>query len=357
VCDALFSDTDNDGWPDLVLAGEWMPITILRNKNGRFDRIAGTGLEKATGWWNALTAADFDSDGDMDYVAGNLGLNSYFRATPQYPVRIRAKDFDNNGSFDAIPSLYLKNTLEKDAFIAEFPAHGRDDMAKQMLGIRGRFPTYKSFASADMDSVLPAAMMKDALVLEAGEMRSVFVRNNGKAGFEIVPLPGQAQMSAINGMVADDFDGDGRYDVFLSTNDYGADPNVGRYDALNGLVLQGLGDGTFRALSMLQSGVTISGNGKALAKLMRANGECLVAATQNRGPLLLFRQNSLARPTVRWQPNDAYAILKTADGKSLKVEAYYGTSFLSQSSRLLTLPTWVTSCTVVTTSGKERIVQ
>jgi hypothetical protein len=354
VCDALFSDADNDGWPDLVLAGEWMPLRILRNNKGRFEPMAGTGLDQAKGWWNALTAADFDGDGDMDYVAGNLGLNSYFRATPPYPVRITAKDFDNNGSFDAIPSLYLKSTLDKDAPVAEYPAHGRDDLVKQVLSVRGRFPTYQAFASATMDSLLPAAMLQGALKLEANEMRSVLIRNNGKAGFEILPLPGMAQMSPINGMVADDFNGDGHMDLFMSTNDYGADPNVGRYDALNGLVLQGLGNGSFKPLSMLQSGVTITGNGKALAKLMAANGQCLVAATQNRGPLLLFRQNGNPGQTLRWQPDDAYALLKTADGKTLKVEAYYGSSFLSQSSRLLSLPAWVASCTIVNNSGKER---
>ncbi|HSR39368.1 MAG TPA: FG-GAP-like repeat-containing protein, partial [Phnomibacter sp.] len=354
VCDALFSDADNDGWPDLVLAGEWMPLRILRNNKGRFEPMAGTGLDQAKGWWNALAAADFDGDGDMDYVAGNLGLNSFFRATPAYPLRIRAKDFDNNGSFDAIPSLYLKSTLDKDAPLAEYPAHGRDDLVKQVLSVRGRFPTYKAFASSTMDSLLPAAMLQGALTLEANEMRSVLIRNNGKAGFEIVPLPGMAQMSPINGMVADDFNGDGHMDLFMSTNDYGADPNVGRYDALNGLVLQGLGNGSFKPLSMLQSGVTITGNGKALAKLMAANGQCLVAATQNRGPLLLFRQNGNTGQTLRWQPDDAYAILKTADGKTMKVEAYYGSSFLSQSSRLLSLPAWVASCTIVNSSGQER---
>lgn len=357
VCDALFSDADNDGWPDLVLAGDWMPITILHNTKGHFEPMRGTSLDKAKGWWNALTAADFDSDGDIDYVAGNLGLNSYFRATAQYPVRIRAKDFDNNGSYDAITSLYLKSTLEKDAPIAEYPAHGRDDLVKQMLSVRGRFPTYKAFANATMDSLLTADMLKDALVLEANEMRSVLIRNNGKAGFEIIPLPGMAQMSPINGMVADDFNNDGNIDLFMSTNDYGADPNVGRYDALNGLVLQGHGNGNFTPLSMLQSGVTIAGNGKALARLLHANGDCVLAATQNRGPLLLFRQNAKGSQAIHWQPNDAYAMLKSADGKKVKVEAYYGSSFLSQSSRVLLMPAWVTSYTIVSVDGNERTAE
>jgi hypothetical protein len=166
-----------------------------------------------------------------------------------------------------------------------------------------------------------------------------------------------AQMSPINGMVADDFNNDGNIDLFMSTNDYGADPNVGRYDALNGLVLQGHGNGNFTPLSMLQSGVTIAGNGKALARLLHANGDCVLAATQNRGPLLLFRQNAKGSQAIHWQPNDAYAMLKSADGKKVKVEAYYGSSFLSQSSRVLLMPAWVTSYTIVSVDGNERTAE
>lgn len=356
VCDALFTDYDNDGEPDLLLAGEWMPIQVFKNRNGHFEKVNNTGLETKKGWWNSLTAADFDADGDIDYIAGNLGLNSYFRGNDEFPVRIRAKDFDKNGSYDAVPSLYLKSTLEKGAAIDEFPAHGRDDLIKQILSTKGRFQNYKLFAMADMDSLLNKDMMKDAVTLEANFMQSAFIRNNGSKGFEMIPLPAEAQRSVVNGMIADDFNGDGIIDLFINTNDYGADPNVGRYDAMNGLVLKGNGNGSFAPLTMVQSGVTIPGNGKALTKLLGADGSYLVAATQNRGPLLLFKERQNNLKNIRWQPGDAYAIIETADGKKIKTEAYFGNSFLSQNSRFFSLGANAKSCTVYSRGGGSRII-
>jgi hypothetical protein len=356
VCDALFSDYDNDGWPDLVLAGEWMPIVILKNKNGKFEKQQNTGLDSKKGWWNSLAMADFDADGDMDYIAGNLGENSYFRGNEKYPLRIRAKDFDNNGSYDAVPSLYLKSTLEKDAAIAEYPAHGRDDLVKQIISMRARFQNYKLFANADMDSVLNKDMMKGALTLEANTLQSVIIQNNGAKGFEIMNLPDIAQMSVLNGMVADDFNGDGFIDLFVNTNDYGADPNVGRYDALNGLVLKGNGDCTFTPLTMLQSGITIKGNGKALTKLLSKKGGYLVAAAQNRGPLLLFKTREANQRIIRWNADDAYAIMEYGNGKKQRAEACFGSSFLSQNSRFFTLNSAVKKCTVYDNKGKARVI-
>src|SRR5690606_36666466 len=108
VCDGLFTDFDNDGWPDLILAGEWMPVTFFKNEQGTFRNVtAETGLSDQTGWWNSLAAGDFDNDGDMDYVVGNLGQNSFFKASTEHPVSVYAKDFDRNGSYDAIISLFL----------------------------------------------------------------------------------------------------------------------------------------------------------------------------------------------------------------------------------------------------------
>lgn len=356
VCDALFSDYDNDGWTDLLLAGEWMPVLVFKNKNGQFEKQQNTGLDNKTGWWNTLAMADFDADGDMDYIAGNLGENSYFRGNEQYPLRIRAKDFDNNGSYDAVPSLYLKSTLEKDAEMNEYPAHGRDDLVKQVISMRARFQNYKLFANADMDSVLNKTMMKDALTLEANSLQSVIIKNNSAKGFEVIKLPDAAQMSLLNGMVADDFNGDGFTDLFVNTNDYSADPNVGRYDALNGLVMKGNGDCTFTPLSMLQSGVTIKGNGKSLSKLLNNKGEYLVAAAQNRGPLLLFRNRQPVQRTIRWNADDAYAIMESDDGKKQKTESCYGSSFLSQSSRFFSISPRVKKCTIYDIKGTPRII-
>ena len=169
VCDAVFTDFDNDGWPDLIMAGEWMSLAFLKNDHGNFVNITRqSGIGNIHGWWNSITAGDFDHDGDMDYIVGNLGKNSFFRASMEYPVHAYAKDFDNNGIFDMIPSLYLP---DQEGNKKEFPAQGRDDLLRQINDMRKKFPTYKSYAVAGMDQVLPEEERKNALILEANEFR------------------------------------------------------------------------------------------------------------------------------------------------------------------------------------------
>ena len=108
VCDVIWSDYDNDGWPDLIVTGEWMPITIFKNNQGLLQNITETsGIAQDLGWWNSITAGDFDNDGDIDYIAGNLGTKSYYRISNQFPAHIYAADFDQNGSYDAIPTLFM----------------------------------------------------------------------------------------------------------------------------------------------------------------------------------------------------------------------------------------------------------
>jgi hypothetical protein len=332
VCDALWTDFNNDGWPDLVLAGEWMPVTFLENDHGVFkNKTAASGLSDVKGWWNSVAAGDFDNDGDIDYIVGNLGLNSFYRASPQYPVRAYAKDFDHNGIYDMIPSLYLP---DQHGVLREFPAEGRDDMLKQINALRRKFPTYKEFAVATMDQVLSPEDRKGALILEANEFRTCWLRNEGGGRFSIHPMPMPVQYSMINGMVVDDFDEDGNLDILMTGNDYGTEPLVGRYDALNGLLLKGDGKGNFIPQSIQQSGIYIPGNGKALAELKGAGGQTLIAAGQNRGYLKLF---SLRRSAPLIPVRDAASdfLISLRNGQQRRQEIYYGASFLSQSGRYL----------------------
>ncbi|MEO6638555.1 MAG: VCBS repeat-containing protein, partial [Ginsengibacter sp.] len=207
VCDALFTDFDNDGATDLLLAGEWMPVTFLKNTNGKFvNTTSSSGIGDQNGWWNSITAGDFRHTGRTDYIIGNVGTNTLYQASEQYPVYITAKDFDNNGNYDAIPSLFLP---DKNGNLNEYPAFGRDDMIKEMISIKKRFPNYTSFANATMDSVVTPAMRKDAMRLKATALMSCYVRNDGNGKFTLIPLPLQAQFAPVNGMITDDFDGDG----------------------------------------------------------------------------------------------------------------------------------------------------
>ena len=355
TCDAVFTDFDNDGWPDLLLAGEWMPITFLKNNKGVFtNTTSNSGLSDELGWWNTIAPADFDNDGDIDYIVGNLGKNSFYRADKKYPVTIIAKDFDNNGSYDAFPFLYLPAS-QQDLSKKNFPAQTRDDAIKQMISTRNSFQNYKTYAAATLPEVLSKEQLKDAQKLVANQLQSVLVKNEGNGKFSIHGLPAQAQYAVLNGMVTDDFDGDGNTDVLINGNDYGTEVSVGRYDALNGLLLKGDGKGSFTPYTILQSGIFIPGNGKALVKLKSANNSYLIAASQNRGPLKIFecKQHPFL---ITLQPADVSATITFKNGQQQKREFYYGASFLSQSGRLLSLAPNVATVKVTNNTGQVRNV-
>ena len=355
TCDAVFSDFNNDGWPDMVLAGEWMPVTFLQNDKGVFkDVTQSSGIATQVGWWNTVAAGDFDNDGDVDYIVGNAGLNTFYKASDKYPVSVYAKDFNNDGSFDAITSQYLiNNTTDKK--MLEYPVALRDEIIRQMITMRRKYEDYKSYAIATMDSVLPADQRADAIIYRANDLASAYVRNDGNGKFTMQKLPAQAQVSMLCGMSVADFDGDGNLDVVINGNDFSTEVNTGRYDALNGLMMKGDGKGNFTPLSMMQSGIYIPGNGKSLVQLRSAKNECLLAAAENRGPLRVFK----LKQTVNCLPvkaDDQYAILQLKNGKQRREELYYGVSYLSQSSRFISINNTVTSIKIFNSNGEGRTI-
>ena len=352
VCDALFTDFDNDGQTDLILAGEWMPVTFLKNINGKFKKV-NTGVDDKLGWWNTIAAGDFRHTGRMDYLVGNIGLNTIFNASDSTPVYITAGDYDKNGTYDAITSLYLpdKNGVKK-----EFPLFSRDDMLKQLISLKKKYPDYKSYATATMQDVLSPEQIKNSQRLKANYLQSAFLRNDGNGKFTIMPLPKQAQVSILNGMVVDDFDGDGNLDVAISGNDYGTEVSQGRYDAFNGLVLRGDGKGNFNPMSILNSGIFIPENGKALVKLLDNKGDLIIAASQNKGPLKVFKLRRKVQH-ISILPNDINAVIKYKNGTIQKEEFYYGSSFLSQSARFLIVNPNMKNVTITNSEGIKRTIE
>jgi hypothetical protein len=221
--------------------------------------------------------------------------------------------------------------------------------------MKRKFTDYKSYAVADMDQVFSPEQRQGALRLKATMLQSCFLRNDGGGKFTLIPLPRLAQVSVINGMVVDDFDGDGNLDVLLNGNDFGTSIGIGRYDAFNGLLLKGDGAGGFTPLTMLQSGVCIPGNGKALVKMRGAGGDYLLAASQNKDILKVY---ALRRPTrnIALEPADISAIIRYKNGKTEKQEFYYGSSFLSQSARFLPADSTMATVTVTDSRGRQRSV-
>ncbi|MGI4804981.1 MAG: FG-GAP repeat domain-containing protein, partial [Janthinobacterium lividum] len=353
VCDALFTDYNNDGWSDLIMAGEWMPITFLKNDKGVFKNdTENTGLKKQLGWWNTIVAGDFRHTGRMDYIVGNVGLNTLYQASDQYPVYITAKDFDKNGSYAAIPSLFLP---DQNGEKKEFPAQIRDDLLKQMISMKKKFTNYKSFATATMDDIISPEQRQGALRLKANMLQSCYLKNEGNGKFTIIPLPKEAQISTLNGMVVDDFDGDGNLDVVMNGNDYGTDVSTGRYDAFNGLMLKGDGKGNFKPLSILQSGIYIPGNGKALVKLQSNSGKYLLAASQNKDNLKVFQLNKNVS-CMKLKPLDISALITYNNNSISKQEFYYGASFLSQSGRFFNIDKSMKNVKITDNKGRIRVI-
>ncbi|MEJ7647006.1 MAG: VCBS repeat-containing protein [Chryseolinea sp.] len=351
ISDALFTDFNNDGETDLILVGEWMPITFFKNVNGKFHSVTSdTGIGDKTGWWTSIVAGDFRQTGRTDYIIGNVGLNTLYKASDQYPVRITAGDFADNGSYLAIPSLYLRDPKGE---MGEFPTHGRDDIAERWPALKKKYERYSTFGSATMNDIIPENKRVNALRLNANTLESCFLRNDGNGKFTMIPLPLPAQVSVVNGMIADDFDGDGNLDVLMNGNDYGTHISIGRSDALTGLLLKGDGNGGFLPLSIQESGIYIPGNGKALIKMAGSNGNYLVAASQNRDYLKMFELNT-KKQLIKLNSDDFVATIHFKNGKIQKEEVYNGSSFLSQSGRFVSVNENVSFIEIKNYAGKTR---
>jgi len=207
-----------------------------------------------------------------------------------------------------------------------------------------------------MDDIFPPDSREGAIRLKANMLQSCFIRNDGAGRFTMIPLPKEAQISTLNGMLADDFDGDGNLDVLINGNDFSTEVSIGRYDALNGLLLKGNGSGGFSALSIQQSGIYIPGDGKALVSLSGSSGSYLVAASQNKEPLKLFGLKRKVK-VLQIRPLEASALIRYKNGKTEKREFYYGSSFLSQSARFINTDENMSGVTILDNKGTQRVIQ
>lgn len=356
ITDALWSDADGDGNVDLIVAGEFMPVTIFRNTGKDFVKADDTGLESHMGWWNSLAGADFDHDGDIDFVAGNYGLNNSYCSTPEYPLEIFAKDFDSNGSVDAILACYLKESLNNMGEKKLYPVHFWDELISQSPKFRQRFSSYSEYGNTTMAELLSVEDTSDVLNLKANFMESAYIENLGNMKFRISSLPMLAQVAPVNGLIVADVNRDANPDVLLTGNDFGNEVFVGKMDAMTGLVLLGDGTGNFEPVRSASSGFYVGGDAKALAKLVTADEKVLYVASRNQDSLRVFESeenSSWFSPLA----NDAWAEFTYQDGRKARVEFYYGSGYLSQSSRRLSIPDDVTAITVYDSQGKSRKVE
>ncbi len=357
ITDALWSDFNSDGKVDLVVVGEFMPITFFANENGKLTKVGDSGIDQFTGWWNSIAGADFDNDGDIDYVAGNLGLNNNYQVRKEWPLKIYAKDFDGNGSIDPVLACYMRVSMNSEERQL-FPVHFWDEINSQSPKFRQKFSRYRQYSKVTIDQLLSPEDLEGAIIMEANHMASSYVENMGNNKFRIAELPTVAQSAPVNGMVSVDVNGDGNLDVVAVGNDYGNEVFSGRYDAFTGLVLLGDGHGSFKPVPSAESGFYVAGDAKALVKLRNSIGTPLFVAGQNRDSVRVFALNTVANEEIiKLQPGDSYAEVSYADGKKQRVEFYYGSGYLSQSSRSFAVPKGTVDIRIYDFAGKARSFQ
>ena len=282
VTSAAWVDTNGDGALDLIVVGEWMPVRVLRQENGRFvDRTRDAGLAGSEGWWNTVSVADLNADGRPDLVLGNVGLNSYVRASAKEPARLYVGDFFRTGSLKQILTSYRNG--------ASYPMQSRDELVRAMPTLRDRYPTHASFGARTIEDIVPADQLRAARILEAHTFASAVAMNAGSGTFTLRSLPVQAQFAPVHAVAAADFDRDGHVDLLLAGNLYGVTPMLGRYDASYGLALAGAGDGRFQALDAERSNLMIDGEVRHLRTLRGASGSMLIAVARNDASLEILR--------------------------------------------------------------------
>jgi hypothetical protein len=282
VNDAVWADINQDGWMDLVVVGEWMPVSVWINNTGRLvNQTRAMGLDKTVGWWNSIKAGDFNKDGKVDFVLGNHGLNSRYAAAAKDSTTtglgVYWYDFANVGNRNAVIAYSNKGAI--------YPVHPRDDLMMQLPGLRKKFPLYSDYANARITDLFSAELLNKAEYREVNEWRSSVLLNRGDSAWNLIPLPVEAQIFPVFGMLVKDLDEDGIADLLLVGNDNSYEVINGPVDAGYGLVLKGKGDGKFKLLQ--GTGFFVPGNGKSIGELK----EGMVLVSVNDGNMLIWESN------------------------------------------------------------------
>jgi hypothetical protein len=290
VTDAVWQDVDGDARADLVVVGAWMPITIFRNTgHSELARMDAPGLEMSHGWWNRIVAGDFTGDGRTDFVVGNLGLNTGLWAAENEPTTMYVKDFDRNGVVEQIVSRYSNGV--------SYPLVLRDDLIRSVPFLKSRYPTYESYVRQTVTDIFAPDQLADAVLKTAYTFATALARNNGNGSFTLVPLPLEAQIAPVYGVLAGDFDEDDNLDLLLAGNFDNVKPQIGRMSASYGLFLRGDGKGAFDPVPTRESGLLVPGQARDIQRIRTSRGELYVVTRNNDRPLV-FGSTRMARASA-----------------------------------------------------------
>jgi hypothetical protein len=260
ITTAAIRDLNGDGHNELVVAGEWLPISVFEFANQNLRNATGKYFDSVTkGWWNKVVVADLNNDSIPDIVAGNMGTNNQLHATADKPVEMYAGDFDKNGSIDPLLTYYIQNK--------SFPFVTRDELLEQLAPMRKRFTTYNAFADATLDNILSAEDKRNAQYLVATEMKTLLFLGTRHGKFTKVSLPAQAQFSPVYAIAIGDYNRDTHADLLLAGNDVHTKIRIGNSDANYGQVFLGDGRGNFRYIDQTISGLNIKGEVRSVLRL------------------------------------------------------------------------------------------
>ncbi|MFI5219868.1 MAG: VCBS repeat-containing protein, partial [Bacteroidia bacterium] len=282
IKDAVWCDFNNDTKTDLVICGEWIPIMMFQNNANKFEIINKNQNGALTaGWWNKIVASDFDHDGDVDFVAGNYGLNAKLKASPEKPLIIVAKDFDGNQTLDAIICNY-----EIDG--KNYPIYSRDVMTDQVRPLKKKLLKYADYYDKTIDQIFPADSLKKANVLMSYMLASCYIENAGNGNLQLHPLPVEAQFAPVNGIIVDDFNKDGNSDLLLAGNSYAESVDLGLCDAGTGLLLLGDGEGKFNPVLSRTSGFNANKDVRSIAVLQTFHNKKIILVANNNSKAEVF---------------------------------------------------------------------
>lgn len=283
VTSAVATDFDNDGDEDLVIVGEWMPISFFENNQGLFNDVTKKyNMQDTTGWWFSVIADDFDGDGDEDIAVGNLGLNYKYQASEKETFDIYAYDYDKNERLDIVLGYYNQGI--------QYPVRGRECSSEQIPSLTKKFRNYTDFANASLTDVYTPEALEASIHYRVKIFSSVYIENLGMGQMKRNNLPELAQISNINGMVASDFNDDGNRDLVIVGNLFVSEVETPRNDASYGLFLEGDGQGSFKAVDYSKSGIYVPGDARAASLLKGIDGDLIIIANNN-GPLQMFKVN------------------------------------------------------------------